>query len=102
MATGKFNPVLKQLKGDSRWIARIRLYNGKPVIHFMNAGLLAVPDNIKDLSGIPLIKDIDSLIKDNDLTYRIDTNKISLQALSVMSPELEAIQSDQLGYFQTA
>lgn len=92
IATGKFRPVVRQLKGDKRWAVRIRRYNGKPVIHFMNAGLLAIPDEIKDLSDIPLIKDIDSSITDNALTYTIDTNKINLSSLVVMSPELEGEQ----------
>jgi len=92
MLTGMFMPVLKQLKGDTRWAARIRMYNGKPAIHFMNAGLLAVPDEIKDLSGIALIKDIDSLIKDNALAYRINTDKVKLTQLALMSPELDAAQ----------
>lgn len=89
---GSFKPVLIQLKGDTRWAARIRMYNGKPAIHFMNGGMLAVPDEIKDISGIPLIKDIDSLIKDNALTYKINTDKVNLTKLSLMSPELDGVQ----------
>ena len=92
ITAGKFMPVIKQVKGDRRWAVRMRLYNGKPVIHFMNAGLLAIPDDIKDLSGIPLIKDIDSSITDNDLSYTINTNKLNLSTMAVMSPELEGAQ----------
>lgn len=92
IAAGKFTPVIRQVKGDKRWVVRARLYNGKPVLHFMNAGLLAIPDEIKDLSGIPLIKDIDSPITDNVLGYTVNTEKMNVSALSVMSPELEAAQ----------
>ena len=93
ISTGSFKPVLKQLKGDLRWAARIRIYNDKPVIHFMNTALLAVPDPlIKDISGISLLKDIKSLIKDNDCMYEINTNKIDLPKLSVISPELGELQ----------
>lgn len=90
IATGIFKPVIRQVKGDSRWAARIRFYNNKPVIHFMNAGLVAVPDNIKDLSGIPMMKDIQSLVTDNDCIYEIQSNKIDLSELCFMSPEIEA------------
>jgi hypothetical protein len=58
----------------------------------MNGGLLPVPDEVKDLSGIPLIKDIDSLIKDNELTYEINAAKVPLSNLIVMSPELDGTQ----------
>ena len=92
IATGTFKPVLKQVKGDHRWAARIRLYNGKATIHFMNGGLLPVPDEVKDLSGVPLIKDIDSLITDNDLAYEINTHKVLLPKLLLMSPELDGTQ----------
>ncbi|MDN3656846.1 hypothetical protein QWZ08_14460 [Ferruginibacter paludis] len=84
---GKFKPVIRQLKGDQRWAARIRFYNGNAAIHFMNGGLLPVPDEVKDLSDVPLIKDIDSLITDNELSYEIDSS-IRLSQLSLMSPEL--------------
>ena len=87
IVAGTFKPVIRQLKGDNRWAVRIRLYNGKAAIHFMNGGLLPVPDEVKDLSGVPLIKDIDSLIKDNGLSYEISTD-IRLSQLSLMSPEL--------------
>jgi len=89
IATGKFRPVLKQIKGDTRWAARIRIYEGKgTVIHFMNAGLEATPDTVNDLSGIPLMKDIVSLVKDNQLEYEVDTTRIKLSPLHLMSPEL--------------
>ena len=89
IATGKFRPVLKQIKGDTRWAARIRIYEEKgTVIHFMNAGLEATPDTVNDLSGIPLMKDIVSLVKDNQLEYEVDTTRIKLSSLHLMSPEL--------------
>ena len=92
IAGGIFKPVLKQVKGDPRWAARIRLYNGKPVIHFMNAGLVAEPDEIADLSGIPLMKDIHSPIRDNECVYEIRTTRFTAQGLSVMSPEWGAVK----------
>lgn len=90
IASGKFEPILKQVKGDPRWAARIRLYNNRVVIHLMNAALTATPDEILDLSGIPLIKDIDSLITDNTLAFEVDTRKIQLPDMVLMSPEREA------------
>lgn len=88
-AAGKFKPVLKQLKGDTRWAARIRMYEGKgAAIHLMNAGLKAEPDTINDLSGIPMMKDIVSLVKDNQLEYEFDSSRLKLSTLHLMSPEL--------------
>ena len=86
---GKFHPALKQISGDKRWVARIRFHKDKPVIHFMNTAMIAVPHpTIKDIPGIPILKDIESDIKENNLTYEIDTRMIALSQLSVMSPEL--------------
>jgi hypothetical protein len=90
IAGGKFKPVLKQVKGDNRWAARIRIYDGVgPVIHFMNGGLTAEPDEVKDISGIPLMKDIVSLVKDHELVYEVDARRVKFSPLVLMSPELE-------------
>ena len=90
IASGRFRPILRQVKGDRRWAARLRAYDGVgTVIHFMNTGLLSTPDEIKDLSGIPLMKDIVSLVTDNRLEYEIDTTRVKLAGLTLMSPELE-------------
>jgi len=87
---GRFKPVLKQVKGDNRWAARIRTYDGVgPVLHFMNAGLMAEPDEVKDLSGVPLMKDIVSLVKDHELVYEVDASRVKFSALALMSPELQ-------------
>jgi len=85
---GLFLPVLKQTSGDTRWAVRIRFYKDKPVIHFMNTALIAVPHpTTKDMFGVPILKDIESGIKDNNLTYEINDKKVSLTSLSLMSPE---------------
>ncbi|MDN3656845.1 hypothetical protein QWZ08_14455 [Ferruginibacter paludis] len=87
--SGKFQPLIKQIKGDKRWAVRTRLYNGKPVLHFMNTALKPIPHpTIKDISGIPVLKALDSNITDNVLEYVINSNKINLVGVSVMSPEL--------------
>jgi hypothetical protein len=89
IAYNKFRPVLTQLAGDRRWAARIRFYKDKPVIHFMNTALIAIPHpTLKDISGTPVLKDIKSKISDNHLSYRINTEKIPIDHLSAMTPEL--------------
>lgn len=89
IASGHLHPILRQVKGDARWAARVRIYDGVgPVIHFMNAGLEAVPDDIKDLSGIPLMKDLTSLVKDNQLEFVVDVSRLKLPDMVLMSPEL--------------
>ena len=86
---GTFHPIFKQLSGDRRWAVRVRIHGGKPVIHFMNTALLAVPHPfLKDVPGIPILKDIESKIENNNLTYEINTKKLPLPQLSLMSPEL--------------
>ena len=86
---GIFEPVLKQTSGDTRWTARIRIYNNLTVMHFMNTALIPIPhQSVKDAGGVSVLKDIDSKIEDNNLTYQINTKKINLNELSVLSPEL--------------
>jgi len=88
IAEGKFKPVLTQLSGDTRWAARIRVYKDKPVIHFLNTALVAIPHpTVKDNSGIAIVKDINSEILDNHLSFKINTDKIHFSRVSMMSPE---------------
>lgn len=89
ISEGRFKPVLRQVAGDSRWAARIRIHEKETlVIHFMNRALAAVPHLIlKDNSGVPILKEIESGIKDDDLKYEINTKGLRLHGLSVMSPE---------------
>lgn len=84
---GRFSSVLQVVKGDPRWVLRVRLFKGQPVIHCMNSGLVADPDEIQDLSGIPLIKDIHSPITDNTVELIVDTRKVQLPEMVLMSPE---------------
>ncbi len=93
IAAEKFKPIIRQIKGDARWVTRIRLYNGKPVIHFMNTALLPLPHaTLKDLTDIPILIGLESAITDNDLEYEINTSTFSLSGLSLMSVELNAVQ----------
>jgi len=84
----RFHPVIKQLKGDTRWAVRIRLYKDMPVIHFMSRALLGVPDTVvKDLSDVPILKDIESTLEQGDLVYEINSSKVELMDVSLLSPE---------------
>jgi len=84
-----FRPVLRQLTGDPRWAARIRNYRGKPVIHFLNTALDAVPHpTLKDIPGIPILKDLKSKIEDNNLGYEINSSSIVFSDQVILSPEL--------------
>jgi len=91
IAEERFKPALTQLSGDTGWAARIRAYNGKPVIHFLNTALIAIPHpTVKDNSGIAILKDIGSKILNNDLSFKINTDKVHFSKLSLLSPELGA------------
>ena len=86
---GAFHPAFRQLSGDNRWAIRIRLHGDKPVIHFMNTALIAVPHPfLKDIPGVPILKDIESKIEDNNLTYEFNTKRLNLPQFTMMSPEL--------------
>jgi hypothetical protein len=85
----KFHPVLKQLLGDIRWAARVRFYKDKSVIHFLNTDLVAVPHpTLKDVTGVPILKAIESKFEDNNLLYEISTTKITFSNPFILSPEL--------------
>jgi hypothetical protein len=43
---------------------------------------------ISDNGGTPILKNIDSSIKNNIITYEVDTGRIPLTSLSLISPEL--------------
>ncbi len=86
---GIFHQVIRQISGDAGWAVRIRIHEDNPVIHFMNTALSAVPHPVlKDIPGIPILNDIESKIKNNNLTYEINTGKIPLSQLMIISPEL--------------
>jgi hypothetical protein len=86
--SGKFRSVIEQIKGDTRWAARIRMYEGKLTVHFMNTAMQPVPHpTLKDNGGISILQDIDSQIKDNQLSYRIRLKLPGDLPLEVMSPE---------------
>jgi hypothetical protein len=89
IADKKFSPVLKQISGDQGWVARIRLYKNGPVIHFMNTLLTGVSHpNLKEILGAPILSDISSRTENDNLKYEINSDKLKLPDLKVMSPEL--------------
>jgi hypothetical protein len=86
---GSFRPVLNQVSGDKRWAVRIRIHQGRPVFHFMNTALTAVAHpTLKDVPGVPILMDMESKITDNNLTFEVDTHRLKLSQLFLMSPEL--------------
>ncbi len=85
---GRFRKIINQISGDTRWAVRIRTHEGRAVLHFLNRGLVAVPHpEIKDMGGLPVLKEIDSDTADNKLSYEINTDLVPLSSLSVLSPE---------------
>lgn len=89
ISAGTFKPVLKQVSGDKGWVARIRFYKNKPVIHLMNTALIGIPHpTLKDNAGISILSDIGSAVKDNNLKYEINTERVKLAELKVASPEM--------------
>jgi hypothetical protein len=84
----KIQPVIEQLKGDTRWAVRIRMFEGKFTLHFINTAMLPISHStIKDNEGVSILQDIDSQIKDNSLSYRLRLKLPENIQLEVMSPE---------------
>ena len=94
ISKGLFKPVIRQLSGDTGWVIKIQINENKPVFHFLNSAMVPVPHpSIKDNGGIPILKDIDSPIKNNIITYEVNTTRLPLPSLTLLSPEL----ADQSG-----
>lgn len=89
ISSKQFTPAIKQLSGDSGWILRVRKYGDKPVIHFMNSKLRAIPHpDVKDIGNSPVVKSIESDIVDNQLEFEINIPDVQLSGLKIFSPEL--------------
>jgi hypothetical protein len=85
---GLFKPLIRQVSGDKGWTVRIHLNENKPVFHFLNAEMKPVPHPaIKDNGGTPILKDIDSDIINNKISYEIDSRLKILSPISLLSPE---------------
>jgi hypothetical protein len=84
-----FRPDIRQLSGDPGWAIKIKLYDNKPVFHFLNSAMVPVAHpSISDIGGTPVLKDIGSSIKNNNITFSINTGKIPVTSMALMSPEL--------------
>ena len=84
------NPIVRQISGDSGWVIRLRDYNGKKVVHFMNSRLKAIPHpSAQDIGRSAVLDRIESEIADNLLRFEIDTKRFNTTKLSLYSPELE-------------
>ena len=87
---GVFKPAIRQVSGDSGWAVRVHINNSKPVFHFLNSAMTPVPHpTIKDNGGTPILKDIDSSIRNNMITYEINNKVLALSSLSLFSPEMD-------------
>ncbi len=95
MLSGKFKPMIRQIAGDSGWVARIRMHKNKPVMHFMNTEMEGLPHaTLKDVPGVPILAGIHSKIKNNELQYEISAGGPDLSGLKLLSPELGDQQRD--------
>jgi len=89
ISKGLFKPVIRQVAGDPGWSLRIHFNENKPVFHFLNSAMVPVPHpSIKDNGGTPILKDIESTIRNNKITFEIDNRVTIPSALSILSPEL--------------
>jgi hypothetical protein len=90
ISKGILKPVIRQVSGDPGWSVRLHINNGKPVLHFLNNAMIAIPHPlIKDNGGTPILKEIDSAIKNNLITFELDTRRIPLASMLLLSPEIK-------------
>ena len=88
IASRQFEPVVQRVAGGQEWTMRIRFYNGMPVFHLLNTALKAIPHpTIKDMGGTPILLDIDSLVADGKLSYRLKLDIPDNTQYEMMSPE---------------
>ena len=84
-----FSPIVRQISGDTGWVVRLRDYNGRKVIHFMNTNMKAIPHSTaKDIGLTPVLSKIESGIENNLLTFEIDPKRFDITKLNLYSPEL--------------
>jgi hypothetical protein len=92
IASGRIQPRLKQVSGDTRWSARLRVHKDGIVLHLMNRALEAVPHPVtkESESKIPALLDINSLSSSDQLEYIVDFSGIGKpwESAVVLSPEL--------------
>ena len=87
---GNLIPTIQQTAGEEGWKVRFRKYGNKPVIHFMNSKLKAIPHpTAKDIGQAPVLNNIESLIQNNLIEFEIDARKINFSDLKLYSPELD-------------
>ena len=101
----QFEPVVQQVAGGKEWTMKIRFHNGIPVFHLLNTALKAIPHpTIKDMRGTPILLDIDSLVTDGKLSYRLKLDIPENIKFEMMSPEtsdqkqLVTITKEKKGY----
>jgi len=92
IASGWIVPRIKQVAGDKRWAARLRIYQNNIVLHIMNRALKAVPHpETKDSeTKVPVLLDMESSSSSNYLEYIMEFNGIGKpwKNTVIMSPEL--------------
>ena len=88
IASQQFEPVIQQTAGSREWALRLRIHNGVPVFHLLNTAMRAIPHpSIRDMSGVPILLDIDSTIVDGNLSYRLKLDIPENIQYEMMSPE---------------
>ena len=101
----QFEPVVQQMSGGKGWVVRIRFHNDLPVIHLMNTALKGIPHpSLMDAWGGKTLQDIDSLVADGKLSFRLKLDIPENIKYEMISPEtadqkqLIAIMKEKKGY----
>jgi hypothetical protein len=84
-------PVIKQVSGDPRWAARLRVHPRGAVLHLMSRAMEALPHpSLRDMGGKPILWDIRRGGMDDRLEYELDFSRAgrAWSAAAAWSPEL--------------
>lgn len=85
-----FKPIVIQINGDQGWALRVRTHKKGTVLHLLNYSLNAIPHpSLQDSSKRAVLKEIESLIKDNKLSFIYDSSLLNLKEMELLSPELK-------------
>lgn len=87
----RLRPAVKQVSGDPRWAARLRVHPQGTVLHLMSRAMTALPHpTLRDMGGKPILADIRSDSADDRLEYVLDFSRAGRpwRAAAAWSPEL--------------
>lgn len=92
LASGAIRPRIRQISGDPRWSARLRIHGDDMVLHLMNRGLEGEQHpTVLDSDGNPILYKFKSTTSNEELGYVIDFTGLGngWRTATLLSPDLQ-------------